>query len=418
MKITGIITEYNPFHYGHLYHLKKAREITSAEGIVCVLNGNFMQRGEPACTDKWSRTRMALHNGVDLIIELPVIYGIRSAEYFAAGAVKTLAATGVVSHLVFGSETGKIAPLQQAAKIFNQEPKKFRKSLQQELKKGSSFPVAREKAFFAYLNKKPQNNTLLQKTVSEPNNILGIEYIKAIKKYNLPLKPITIKRTHNNYHTQNAVHKLASATAIRKQLRKNINTVSEYVPQKTHQQLKSDLQQGKIPLQKEKLATILLAKLRYTTPQELTKFAEINDGLANRIIKGAQTAGNLKQLISKISTRAYTKTRIKRNLLHILLGIKKKSFQALDPRGITYLRVLGFNHRGEKILSQISQNTTRPIITQPANYLKSIEKNSRSPLKKQLSYDLLATDIYSLLFKKPELRQASRDFTEKIVKID
>ena len=424
MKITGIITEYNPFHYGHLYHLQKSKEITNSDAIICVLNGNFVQRGEAAMTDKWSRTKMALANGVDLVIELPVVHGIRSAEYFAFGAVQTLAATGVVSSLVFGSEIGNIKVLKQAASILLKEPKFYQNNLRKQLKKGLSFPQARENALLKFLNHNnmfsPQEKKDLEKTLSGPNNILGIEYIKCILKYNLNIKPHTIKRTHENYHKKNTGHKMASATAIRTKLKKTnqVDSIKNYVPFSTWQQINKDFKQEKIPIQREKLGSLIIHELRHNSADNLKKYAEIKNGLENRMINYAKNYGAWNDFIKHLHSKTLTKTRIKRNLLHVLLKLTKKDFNDIDQHGIKYLRVLGFNKTGEKILSHINQNSSRPIITQPAEYLKSPKTKSRDPLKKQLSYDLLATDIYSLLYKKPQLRKGGLDFTKQIIKID
>ncbi len=417
MNITGIITEYNPFHNGHLYHLQKTKEITSAQGVVCVMNGSFMQRGEPAFTDKWSRTSMALKQGVDLVIELPLNYGIRSAEYFAEGAVKTLAATGVVSSFVFGSESGNINPLREAAKIFNREPAGFKKTLQSNLKQGYSFPAARQQALLEYIKNRDISSRELKEAVSEPNNILGIEYIKAVLKNNLNLIPHTIKRTHKNYYSRDMTHEMAGATAIRHKIRQSQNpeSIKKFVPETTYEQLCCDFKKNKIPLKKEKLGTMILAELRKKTPSELTQYAEVKEGLENRIHNAARQAGDYQELIKKITTRVYPKTRVKRNLLHILLGLTKNDFDKMSSWGIPYLRILGFSECGARILSQIDKRSSREIITQPADYLKSIKLNSRNPLKKQLSYDLLATDIYALLYKSPENRTAGLDFIKQII---
>ncbi len=417
MTITGIITEYNPFHNGHLYHLKKSKKIAKTDQIICVMNGNFMQRGSPAFLDKWSRTAMALKNGVDLVIELPLIYGIRSAEYFASGALKTLAATGVVDSLVFGSEYGKIDPLVKTARLFLKEPDIFKNQLKFFLKKGLSFPEAREKALKKFLKINNTEDDMLTKIISRPNNILGIEYIKAILKYNFPIKPLTIKRSHDNYHKKTTEGKIASATAIRKLIReKKLTEIKNFVPEITYQIIKKDFKKGKIPVRAHLLGIMLLDKLRRISIDELKEFAEINNGLENRIKNAASISGSLEQLIKNIKSKKHTRTRIQRNLLHVLFNLKAKDFQEFDQTGITYLKVLGFNQKGEKILSRINKNSSRPIITQPAKYLKSININNRDTLKKQLSYDLLASDIYSLLYYSPDLRQAGADFYKQIIK--
>ncbi len=422
MKITGIITEYNPFHNGHLYHLNRSKNLNKNQGIICVMNGNFMQRGQPAVTDKWSRTKMALENGVDLVIELPLIYGIRSAEYFASGAIKTLAATGVVSSIVFGSETGKIEPLKQIAEILIKEPNSYSKKLKENLNKGDSFPVAREKALIYYLDHSSGINKInksdIINTISQPNNILGIEYLKTILKLNLPVKSFTIKRTHKNYHSKKATHKLASATAIRELIYQNkIKEIKNLIPDNCYNIIESDFNTGKIPIKKQFLGNMILSKLRQLSPDNLKKYAEINNGLENRIISASHKSGNLEKLISSIKTKNYTRTRIQRNLLHILFSLKNYDLKKMDSSGIKYLRVLGFNTRGEKILSRINSRSSRPIITQPADFLKSINCKSNNPLIKQLSYDILASDVYTLLYSQRNQRNGQQDFLRPVIKV-
>ena len=419
MKISGIITEYNPYHNGHLYHLKKTKEITGAKAVICVLNGNFMQRGTPAITNKWTRTRMALNCGVDLVLELPLIYGIRSAEYFATGALTLLEKTGVVDSFVFGSESGELKPLSFAADILSKEPKYFQKRLQHYLNQGQSFPGARQKALLDTVKK--QNTQIstqkINQAVQKPNNILGIEYLKALKNHNLSLKPITIKRIGSDYHEKNIKGEISSATSIRKIIyeKNNISIIKNLLPKKCYELLNRDMKKGLIPIKKEKLGTMILTKLRTISKKELKKFAELKNGLDNRIYKFALKCGNFKELIEKIQTRSFTNTRIQRNLLHILFDIREKDFNTLDEYGPLYLRVLGFNNTGKKLLSKIKNKSSLPIITCPTDYLKNIKTRDPDPLIKQISYDILATDIYSLLYKKSKKRKARGDFYHQII---
>ncbi|MFW5988554.1 MAG: nucleotidyltransferase [bacterium] len=424
MSILGIITEYNPFHNGHLYHLQQSKKITGAEAVICIMNGNFVQRGRPAVTDKWSRTKMALANGVDLVIELPLIYGIRSAEYFAEGAVRLLGETNIVDNLVFGSEIGEIDPLAYLAEIFLDEPESYQKHLKKNLGKGFSFPEAREKALFAYLDSCGNinlklDNALIQKVISEPNNILGIEYLKALKRYNIEITPLTIRRSHKNYHSQEVKSNLASATAIRKKIYNNKVNFSEIkytIPSATMKILERDMNEGKIPIKREYLGILVLSSLRQMTSEQLTDFAEIDEGLANRMIDAAYKTGSLNQLISAVKTRAFTWTRVQRNLLHILFKLKSSQFKKTDY-GPGYFRVLGFTKNGEKLLTSIKRHSTLPIITQPAGYLKSKKQKSKDFLKRQLSFDILASDLYSLLYKEPEKRGGHLDFYNPVIKI-
>ena len=412
MKITGIITEYNPFHYGHLYHYEKSKKITNSDAAICIMNGNFTQRGLPAITDKWSRAKMALKSGVDIVIELPLVYGIRSANFFAKGSVKLLSETNLVSEFVFGSESGKIDPLKKIAKFLNKNDKDFNKEIQNLIRSGYSYPAAREKA----LNKFFKDEKIISE-IKSPNNILGIEYIRTVLNKNLDLKPLTIKRTSNNYHSTEIDGEFASGSALRKLIRKNkIDKLKNLVPESSFEILKKELDDDKIPVNKNNLTFPLLSKLRMSSPTELKNYAEITNGLENRFFKSALESGNYNQLIEKINTKSITQNRIQRNLLHILFGLTENEFNKIDKTGPAYLRVLAFNKNGEKILAKLKEKSNLPIITKISNYLKEVNLNSKNPIIKQLSYEILADDIYSLLYRNPKHRKGRQDFYQKIIR--
>lgn len=423
MTILGIITEYNPFHYGHKFHLKKAKAVSKADYTICVMNGNFMQRGCPALINKWARTKMALKNDVDLVIELPLIYGIRSAEYFAQGSIQILNSLGIVDFLVFGSEVGNINYLKKIAQIFIKEDKFFKKCLHKYIKKGLSFPKAREKALLDYLIKSAHNNNqkeieVIKKIIQEPNNILGIEYLKALYKSNSPIIPLTIERKGQGYHDTNLKEKIASASAIRKQIYQNkLNDISSYLPQVSFQIMENEIKAGRGPVNKDNLDLIILKTLREMNIGELRKYEELSHGLEYRFLAAAQNSGTLSQLITKIKSKNLTQTRIQRNLLHIIFNLKANHLNYLTSHGPAYLRILGFNQKGEKLLSLINKKSNLPLITKVTNHLHSIYTKSNDPLIKSLSYDILATDIFSLLYPNPLLRKANLDFTNPIIKI-
>ena len=199
-KVLGTIAEYNPFHNGHLYHIKKSIEETGADFVICVMSGNFVQRGNTSIIDKWTKAKMALANGVDLVIELPTVYSVSSAENFAEGAIKLLDSLKIVDTISFGIEAKDIASLNNIANVFYMEPKEYTNILNHELKKGISFPKARENALSFFLHKS-NNFENFSNVLSSPNNILGIEYIKAIKKINSSIKPYTIERFSADYHS-------------------------------------------------------------------------------------------------------------------------------------------------------------------------------------------------------------------------
>ena len=411
MKITGIITEYNPFHYGHLYHYQKSKEITDSNAAICIMNGNFTQRGLPAITDKWSRAKMALQAGVDLIIELPLVYGIRSANFFAEGAVTLLANTNLVDDFVFGSESGQINSLIKIAKFLNQNNEKFAAEIKKFIKSGYSYPKAREKAFKTFFEKEK-----LITALKNPNNILGIEYIRAVLKNNFNLEPLTIKRTSNNYHSTKVNGKFASGSALRQLIKNNeINKLKSLVPKSSFKILKKELNKNKIPVTKNNLGYPLLSKLRMSSPQKLQHYAEINNGLENRFFEAGLQSGNYQELIKNINTKSITQNRVQRNLLHILFGLTEKEFSEIDKTGPAYLRVLAFNKNGEKILAKLKKKSDLPLITKISDYINEINFSATNPIKKQLSYEIMADDIYSLLYKSTEFRQGRQDFYKKII---
>lgn len=220
MTNTALITEYNPFHNGHLYHLKKSKEITNSENIIVIMNGSFSQRAEAAIINKWSRTKQALNCGADLVIELPMVFGIRSAEYFAHFSVKTLQKSQIVDTIVFGSESGDIDLLKAIAAAFNNENEVFKTKLLNYLNNGYNYPTARRQALldsshlYPQLNKYEQKD--LKKTLENPNNILGIEYLKSLNKLNSAIEAKTIQRIGPAYYSNQVQKSIGSATLIRK----------------------------------------------------------------------------------------------------------------------------------------------------------------------------------------------------------
>ena len=421
VNVLGIITEYNPFHYGHLYHLQEAKKISKANYTICIINGNFVQRGRPAFINKWARTMMALKNGVDLVIELPLIYGIRSAEYFANGSIQLLNATGLISDFVFGSETGEIELLKEIAIILNKDNQYFNKRLQIYINKGYSYPRAREKALINYLstNNYDFKDEKVINIIRQPNNILGIEYIKALLKSNSTITPHAIRRKGGEYHSLKTGRSIASASAIRKNIAENgLDSAEKLLLVNTMEILKREFSEGRAPLKEELLDNIVLAKLRAMPAGELQKYAEINDSLENRIIQAANITGSLKAITDKIMTKAFTKTRIQRNLLHILFSLKENDFATYDKEGPQYIRVLGVNKKGKELLSELSENSSLPVIVKVSNYLRKKDIESKNLIEKSLSYDLLASDIYSLLYPDKKQRKGHNDYSTPLIQID
>ena len=233
MNVTGIITEYNPFHLGHLHHLKECKKNTNCNGVICVMSGNFVQRGMPAIMDKWERAKIAVKNGVDLVVELPLIFSISSAETFAYGAVALLEKTKIVNNLYFGSEHGNVLDLNKIASVIIKEPIEYKNTLKKELAKGVPYHYARLTSLKNYFN-----DINLEEIISSSNNILGIEYLKALIRLNSPIKPYTLKRIGSNYNDENITSLYASATSIRKTLSFNdFDKIKEVLPKESYEEI-------------------------------------------------------------------------------------------------------------------------------------------------------------------------------------
>jgi len=383
LKTLGIITEYNPFHNGHKYHLEKSKEISNSDAIICVMSGHFLQRGTPAIMDKWTRTRNAIENGVDLVIELPTVYSMNSAEFFAKGSVEILNSLNIVNTLSFGSENGNIEPFLKTGKIFSDEPKEFKSLLKKHLSDGIVFPKARELALKEYL----EENSVIN---SKPNNILGIEYSKAIFSTSSNIELKTITRTSNDYHDNTLTGNISSATAIRNTIKSNMNfnDIKNSIPKSTYDSFvknKDDL------VFRDDFEDLIFYKIRSMNLTELKNIHDITEGLENRIKKAALETETLEELILKIKTKRYTYTRIQRILFKILLDIKKDNIYH-SPR---YIRVLGFNKKGQNLIKQINEKSDIPVITNLKNYIPQDEIS-----KMMIDTDIRATNIYQIIKNK------------------
>lgn len=402
MKVVGLITEYNPFHNGHLYHLLESKKITESDYSIAVMSGNFLQRGEPALVDKWTRAKMAIDNGVDLVIELPLIYACQSAEFFAFGSVKILDSLGIVNSICFGSESGDIQSLDYIADILYEEPKAYKEYLKSYLDQGLSYPRAREYALTTYLKDFTELDfSNLGKIISSPNNILSIEYLKSLKKIKSNIKPFTIKRIKANYHDKNLTGSISSATAIRQQLIENpvLENIKHTVPNTTYMHLVNFYKDHNCFNSLENYSMILLYLLRNSSSSALRNIVDVSEGLDNRIIDCSAKYNDINDILECVNTKRYTITRLRRILIHLLINIDKKSINYLQSHGPQYIRVLGANANGIYLLKQIKKNCSLPIITKFADY----KKFNNDILNKMIEIDKKATDIYSLGLNKGKM---------------
>lgn len=385
MCAVGLIVEYNPFHNGHLYHLQQSKLNTAQDHVVAVMSGHFLQRGEPALLDKWTRTKLALEGGCDLVLELPVVYATSSAEWFAYGAVATLEATGIVRHLSFGTESGELEPLLQAASLLANEPLYFSIALGDLLKQGLAYPVAFSRAITQIF---PQ---LEQFRFDLPNHTLGLHYLIALNRLQSDIVPHTIAREQAQYSdTTLANQSIASATAIRQALlkEKDVKQIAPYVPLTTYSELHLQLPEDFMSW--EPFMQHLTYQLLVHSTSELQLYREVTEGLEHRIKAVLPTLSSLsfEELIATLKTKRYTRTKLQRAMLSILLQHKKEVMQRQQLKdGISYIRVLGFNKKGQALLKQMKSTAKVPVIHTPSQL---------KPTPPFLQLDIAATSLYRL----------------------
>lgn len=419
-KVLGIIAEYNPFHNGHLYHLKASKKLTGANYTVAIISGNFTQRGSTSIVDKWSKTKMALENGIDLVIELPVLYSISSAENFADGAIKILNSLGIVDYLSFGAETSDISILNNIANILYSEPEGYKKLLSIELEKGLSFPKARENALLDYIKNSddivPENRIIdfekYSKVLSSPNNILGIEYLKALKKYKSSIKPVCISRFKAEYNSSNFSENIASATAIRELIKnKNFDTIKTVIPLESSSVLMDCINSGCVVPDLNRFEKEIIYTLRKMSIEEIANIPDVSEGLEFSIKKAANSCNNINEFLDIVKSKRYTITRLQRILLYALLSISKENMQISKKVEKPYIRVLGFNDNGKKLVSEIA--TKNPELKLITSVKKFVDSNSNKDLQIIFDKDVLATDMYSLAFENNSL--ANLDFKNSVI---
>lgn len=406
-RVLGIIAEYNPFHNGHLYHLQKSIEETKCDYVVAIISGNFVQRGNSSVINKWKKAEMALKSGVNLVIELPSIYSISSAENFAFGAIKILNELKIVKYVSFGTETSDMAALNNIANLLLQEPKEYQSFLQEELKKGVSFPKARETSVLKVLN----DNRRYGNIMSSPNNILAIEYLKSIKRLKSFMKPHLVKRERVFYNDDAVVDDFASATAIRKLLARNqTEDLSKVLPKSSYEILMEELEKQNVVLDISQYEKEMIYNLRNMSLKQIQNIPDVSEGLENAIKNAVGSCNDLTELLNMIKSKRYTGTRLQRILICSLLGITKKDMES-SKKIRPYVRVLGMDEKGKGLLSKITKaNPKLDIIT---SVKKFTDNKHNKFIKEMLDIDIKATDMYTLAYGKNSF--AGLDYTNKIV---
>jgi predicted nucleotidyltransferase len=412
MKVIGIVAEYNPFHNGHRYLIESARKKYPGAAVVCVMSGHFLQRGEPALINKWSRAEMAVHGGVDLVLELPLVFSARSAYYFARASLILLSKTGLVTHLAFGSESGSQQELEIIARLLVNEPTEFRQLLKSYLQQGGSFASARALALQSFLDKDTEH------ILSQPNNILALAYLRVLEELQLAIEPIIVER-QGHFHSADLNH-FASATAIRQSLIQgaDVADLRDVLPLSSHLIMEREIQRGAGPVFQHYLAPFILYRLRTMPLHELRQINEVTEGLEYRLKKASLHCGTWDELRHAIKSKRYSMTKINRLLLYVLFNIQARQMESFDQTGPLYYHVLAFSDQGQYLLQQMQRWSTLPVLSRGSQVKEAFDGKLGSSVRDMMSLDVMATDFYNLLLPDPSLRSARLDFTTSPLRID
>ncbi len=396
MKIVGLITEYNPFHNGHKYHIEKALEISNADAALVIMSGDHVQRGAPAILPKHIRAEMALRNGASIVLELPACYATGSAEYFAEGAVSILHNLGCIDSICFGSECADISILTEIAHILVEEPNEFQTFLQDYLRKGLPFPLARQEALISYTG-----NPEYAAIISKPNNTLGLEYLKALIRLDSPMKAYTIQRVGAGYHEENLHETFSSASAIRSRFQArdfSFEDLASHVPDSVSYLLEKNYLK-RFPIEANDYSLLLKYKLLSETKETLLNYADMSEEIANRILNKRNQFTTWTDFCDLLKTKEVTYARISRVLLHIVLGIYR-----FDKKDTFYARILGFRRDDRGLLRMLKDYSKIPLITK----LSTAPELSDSGTK-MLTQDIFASDLYESViadkFHKPFMNE-------------
>lgn len=362
MNVIGIICEYNPFHNGHIYHIKKVKELYPNSIIIAVVSGYFTQRGNPSIMTPKEKAEISIKYGIDLVVELPFIFSVQSADIFADAAV-TILNELKVEKIIFGSESNNINSLKKCANV-QLNNKEYDNIVKKYLNNGVNYPTAMSKAL------KDLNCDIY----STPNDLLALSYIKSIIKNNYNIEPISIQRT-NDFHSKKLNSKIVSATAIRNAI-KNKKSIRKFVPKEVNNIIKN---------RTVNYFNLLKYKI-LTEKEEINNYCTVDEGIENRIIKVIKTCSSIEELISKIKTKRYTYNKISRILVHILCSTRKNYL--IKNNKVKYIKILGFNNKGQTYLNKIKNKTNIPLITNPKYY------------KDLLEYEFKIEDIYNLILNK------------------
>ncbi len=420
MRVVGCIAEFNPFHNGHAFFLEQAKRQTQSDFCVVVMSGNFVQRGAPAIADKYVRAKAALLHGADLVIELPAIFSLSSAEGFARAGVKLLTQLGLVDVLCFGAE-GSVAPiLENAADIFLKEPDDYRMVLKQQLSKGQSYPAARTRALFTTASAfrspaGPDDRIQAEQILSSPNNILGIEYIKACRQLQSDMRPLAIPRLQSDYADTKLRAPYASATAIRLHMKRHGITeqLSSVIPKRALALLRQ------LPCQdawmdESSCYPELMLRLLSETPETLKRHPHTPEWLANRLSHVWQSSTSFDDLVKRCKVKQITYTAISRTLFHCLLNSDRELFEHYHELSVMfpYIRILGVRREAQPLLTACARNAGVHLITNPAKAQLLLDDSTAAALWKS---DLYAAHVYECIQANLRHTPFTHEYTRKFL---
>lgn len=396
MTIAAIIAEYNPFHNGHDYMIQKVKEETGADYVIAVMSGDFTQRGIPGIADKHTRAKMAVSCGADAVFELPVRYATASAELFATGAVSLFNALFCVDYLCFGSEYGKLSDFTKASDLLLNEPEDFQHAIQKNLREGFSYP----KAFALAVKESGVASDIEPELLEKPNNLLGLEYLKAIKKLASSIKPHTITRTGTGYHDEHTAFSndsgtlIASASAIRAALSKEVGSIAAAQPLLPAESYRIFAESYGIfaPVTLNDFSLLLSTRIASETKNSLASFLDVPKELADRIYSFRDEFMPFTELIEAIKHKQFTYARINRALIHILLGLKeKKTSENTASPFVPYARLLAMKKSASPLMKEIKEHSGIPVITKPAESKKVLDESALAMFME----DVAAADLYN-----------------------
>ena len=413
MNVTGIVAEYNPFHNGHAYQIREARKLTDCDYCVAVISGDFVQRGEVSVFSKYLRTKMALLSGADLVLEIPSIFAVSSAEDFAAGSVALLDNLGVVTHLCFGSELGQSKNFMKAAKILGKESAAFSGKLKEGLQNGLSWPQARAFALNAELSyhEGTKDSKEIISLLETPNNLLGVEYCKALLRRGSSITPVTVSRHGSGYHSEDVVGEMGSGSAMRSRIFAKAGADTSFLSQ-----IPEEIQylfREELPLQANDLSDLLNYRLLTLNRDHIpfSIFSDVSKDLSDRLEHVLYDQESFEKRIFQLKTRQYTYTRISRCLLHILLGITDEMVSAGKKAGYApYARILGFRKNKAALLGEIKKHTRIPLVTKTADASRMLSDTA----KLMFEQDLYASHVRQSILASKTGQPVRNEYTQPI----